>query len=76
MLSDLEKPFKVQCDACGHSLGLVLLQEGHATAYKSRRLNKNEKNLGIYEKELLAIMHALAMWKHYLLGTPFIYSYS
>ena len=50
----------------------MLLQEGHAIAYKSRRLNEHEKNLGIYEKELLAIMHALAMWKHYLLGTPFV----
>ena len=50
----------------------MLLQEGHAIAYKSRRLNNHEKNLGIYEKELLAIMHALDSWKHYLLGTPFI----
>ena len=33
VLSDLSKPFEVQCDACGHSLGAVLLQEGHAIAY-------------------------------------------
>ena len=72
MLPDLRKPFKVQCDACGHSLGAVLLQEGHAIAYKIWRLNEHEKNLGIYEKELLAIMHALDTWKHYLLGTPFV----
>ena len=72
MLQDLSKPFEVQCDACEHSLGAILLQEGHAIAYKSRRLNDHEKNLGIYEKELLAILHALDMWKHYLLGTPFI----
>ena len=52
------KPFEVQCDACGHCLGAVLLQEGHAIAYESRRLNDQEKNLGIYEKELLAILHA------------------
>ena len=32
VLPDLEKPFKVQCDACGHSLGAVLLQEWHAIA--------------------------------------------
>ena len=69
----LEKPFKVQCDACGHSLGAVLIQEGHAIAYESRRLNEHEKNLGIYEKELSTIMHALDIWKHYLLGTLFIF---
>jgi len=72
ILPDLSKPFEVQCDACGDCLGAVLLQEGLAIAYESRRLNEHEKNLGIYEKELLAILHALDSWKHYLLGTPFI----
>ena len=32
VLPDLEKPFKVQCDACGHRLGGLLLEEGHAIA--------------------------------------------
>ena len=72
ILPDLSKPFEVQCDACGHCLGAVLLQEGHVITYESRRLNEHEKNLGIYEKELLAILHALNTWKHYLLGTPFV----
>ena len=72
ILPDLSKSFEVQCDACGHSFGAVLLQEGHAIAYESRRLNNQKKNLGIYEKELLVILHALDTWKHYLLGTPFI----
>ena len=72
ILLDLSIPFEVQCDACGHCLGAVLLQEGHAISYESRRLNDQEKNLSIYEKELLAILHALDSWKHYLLGTPFI----
>ena len=71
-LPDLSKPFEVQCDACGDCLGVVLLQEGHAIAYESRRLNANERVFGIYEKELLAVLHALETWKHYLLGTPFI----
>ena len=72
ILSDLSKPFEVQCDAYEHSLGAVLIQEGHAIAYESRSLNDHEKNLGIYEKELLAFLHALDTWKHYLLGTLFI----
>ena len=71
-LPDLQKPFEVHCDACGDSLGAVLLQEGHPIAYESRRLNEQEKILGIYEKELLAAIHALQSWKHYLLGTPFV----
>ncbi|MCO5575734.1 hypothetical protein L7F22_029537 [Adiantum nelumboides] len=70
-LPDLSKPFEVQCDACGDCLGAVLLQEGHAIAYESR-LSLNDQILGIYEKELLTVLHALDSWKHYLLGTPFI----
>ncbi|MCO5568423.1 hypothetical protein L7F22_022122 [Adiantum nelumboides] len=72
LLPDLSKPFEVHCDANGDCLGAVLLQEGHAIAYESRRLHSDEQSLGIYEKELLAVMHALDTWKHYLLGTPFI----
>ncbi|MCO5567216.1 hypothetical protein L7F22_020905 [Adiantum nelumboides] len=71
-LPDLFKPFEVHCDASGDCLGAVLLQEGHAIAYESRRLHSDEQSLGIYEKELLAVMHAFDTWKHYLFGTPFI----
>ena len=74
-LPDLSKSFEVHCDSCGDSLGVVLLQEGHPIAYESRRLNTHKKILGIYEKELLASIHALESWKHYLLGTPFYFVY-
>ncbi|MCO5557021.1 hypothetical protein L7F22_010576 [Adiantum nelumboides] len=71
-LSDISKPFEVQCDACGDCLGAGLLQEGHAIAYESRRLSSDDQIMGIYEKELLAVLHALDSWKRYLLGTLFI----
>ena len=72
ILLDLKKTFEVHCDAFGDSLGVVLSQEGHPIAYESRRLQSQEQSLGIYEKELLAMIHALDTWNHYLLGTPFI----
>ena len=72
VLPDLTKPFEIECDACGECLGAVLLQEGHAIAYESHHLNEQERVLGIYEKKLLAVIHALDSWKHYLLGNPFI----
>ena len=72
ILPDLRKPFVVQCDACGSSIGAVLMQDGHVVAYESRVLLKAEKSLQIYEKELLAVIHALSTWKHYLLGADFI----
>ena len=59
-LPDFRKPFLVQCDACGSSIGAVLTQDGHPIAYESRILKDSEKPLQIYEKELLAVIHALA----------------
>ena len=35
-------------------------------------MQPQERTLGVYEKELLAVIHVLDSWKHYLLGTPFI----
>ena len=51
-LLDLEKTFEVHCGAFGDSVGAVLSQEGQPIAYESRRLHSEERNLGIYEKEL------------------------
>ncbi|MCO5583735.1 hypothetical protein L7F22_037649 [Adiantum nelumboides] len=72
VLPDLKKLFEVHCDACGDSIGAVLSQEGHPIAYESRRLNSQERDLGVYEKELISVIHALQSWKHYLLGTTFV----
>ena len=72
IIPDLYKPFVVEADACGDCIGAVLNQEGHAVAFESRRLNDVEKRYDIYEKELLAVVHALKIWKHYLLGNEFL----
>ncbi|MCO5559831.1 hypothetical protein L7F22_013435 [Adiantum nelumboides] len=68
ILPDSRKSFQVQCDACGSSIGAVLMQDGHVIAYESRVLRGPEKHMQIYKKELLAVIHALESWKHYLLG--------
>ncbi|MCO5568715.1 hypothetical protein L7F22_022414 [Adiantum nelumboides] len=72
VLPDLSKSFVVQCDACGNSIGAVLMQNGRVVAYESRILSDTEKTYQIYEKELLAVIHALSSWKHYLLGADFV----
>jgi hypothetical protein len=40
-------------------------------AFESRKLNPAEARYPTHEKELLAVVHALREWRHYLQGQPF-----
>ncbi|WVZ97050.1 LOW QUALITY PROTEIN: hypothetical protein U9M48_042614 [Paspalum notatum var. saurae] len=53
--SNVTKPFEVYSDASGNGFGCVLMQEGRA-------------NYPTHDLELAAIVHALKIWRHYLLG--------
>jgi ribonuclease HI len=44
------------------------MQEGHVIAYASRQLRKHEQNYPTHDLELAAVIHALKIWRHYLLG--------
>jgi hypothetical protein len=39
--------------------------------YESRKLKENERLYAMHELELAAIVHALKMWRHYLMGKIF-----
>jgi hypothetical protein len=65
---NIEKPFDVYCDASRTSLGCVLMQDGRVIAYASRQLMKHEVNYLTHDLELAAVVHALKIWRHYLLG--------
>ncbi|WVZ80915.1 hypothetical protein U9M48_028350 [Paspalum notatum var. saurae] len=65
---DVTKPFDVYCDASGNGLGCVLMQDGRVIAYASRQLRKHEANYATHDLELAAVVHALKIWRHYLLG--------
>jgi ribonuclease HI len=65
---DIEKPFDVFCDASRTGLGCVLMQDGRVIAYASRQLKKHEVNYPTHDLELAAVVHALKIWRHYLLG--------
>ena len=47
------------------------MQEGRVLAYASRQLRKHEVNYPTHDLELAAVVHALKIWRHYLLGNKF-----
>ena len=53
--------------------GILMQQDGngdlHPCAYLSQTFSPAERNYDIYDRELLAVIHALDHWRHYLQGT-------
>jgi hypothetical protein len=67
-MPDMEKPFSIYCDAFGQGLGCVLMQDSHVVAYASWQLRKHEEKYQTCDLELAAVVHALKIWRHYIIG--------
>ena len=70
-LPDTFKPFAITTDASKYASGGVLLKtdsngEWHPCSYLSQSFGTAERN---YDRELLAIIHGLKVWRHYLQGS-------
>ena len=67
-----EGKFRVETDVSGHAIGGILSQEQEGKwkplAFLLRMMQPAERNYKIYDKELLAIVKALAKWRQYLLN--------
>ena len=74
-LADPTRDYIVTTDASDFAMGAVLSQvweDGeHPIAYESRKMNATKMNYPTHERELLAVIHALRVWRHYLLGKRF-----
>ena len=66
---DNTKHFDMYCDASSTGLGCVLMQENWIIAYASRALRPHEQDYPTHDLELAAVIHALKIWRHYLMGT-------
>ena len=68
---DPNENFVVCTDACKEGLGGVFTQNGHVIRYESKKLKEHERNYAMHDLEFVAIVHALNMWRHYLMGKRF-----
>jgi len=66
------QPFVLECDASSEGIGEVLMQNRHPIDFESINIRDPEKLYLIYDKDMLAIIHALAKFRQYLVGGCFV----
>jgi len=70
---DLDKKMRVEADASDFATGGVLSikckdKKWRPVAYISKLLNEAKRNYEIHDKEMLAIIRCLEVWRHFLEG--------
>jgi hypothetical protein len=63
--------FVICTNACKDGIGGFLSQNYHVVCYESIKLKEHEKNYAKHDLELIPIVHALKIWRHYLMGRRF-----
>ena len=71
---DIDKKMRMEVDASDYITGGVLSMEcgdglWRPVAFLSKSLNEMEQNYEIHDKEMLAIIRGLEVWRHLLEGT-------
>jgi hypothetical protein len=70
---DRSRPAILEADASNEALGGTVSQyddDGvlHPCAFHSRKFNPVERNYEIYDKEMLAIVECMDLWRYYFAG--------
>ena len=73
---DIDKKMRMKVDASDYTMGGVLSMEckdglWRPVAFLSKSLNETERNYEIHDKEMLAIVRGLEVWKHLLKEAQF-----
>ena len=68
---DIDKKMRMEVDASDYVTGGVLSMEGkdglwRPVAFLLKSLNETERNYEIHDKEMLAIVRRLEVWRHLL----------
>jgi len=76
VVPDLDKKMRMEVDASDFVTGGVLSMECEdrrwkLVAYLSKLLNETERNYKIHDKEMLAVIRGLEVWRHLLEGAKF-----
>ena len=73
--ADFSLPFEIHSDASPHAIGATLVQlvdgQERVVMYISRSLKKHEASYHQYEKEMLAVIWSLAVFRPYTIGGEF-----
>jgi transposase InsO family protein len=73
-VADPRLGYRIVTDASDFAIGAILLQDQgngwQPIAYESRKLQPAELRRNVYEKEMLAVLHALKAWRCYVEGRP------
>ena len=74
MMPDHTRPFQIQVDSLLFTTGRILTQmdtngNHHPCTYLSKSLTKEQRNYNTGDRELLAIVHTLKEWQHYIQGS-------
>jgi len=63
--------FFLEFDVLGRGLGVVMLQEGSPSTFTRKKLCGHNMGKSTYEKEMMAILHAIDTLCPYLIETNF-----
>lgn len=75
LMPEMDAPLCVETDASDFEIGGILLQKDaigdwKPVAYFSKAMQPVKHNYDVHDKELLAVVHALEIWRLYLEGNP------
>jgi hypothetical protein len=71
-LLDFSQGIVLECDASREGIGAVLMQNKYPITFERRKMRDPKRLYSIYDKEMLAIMHALAKFRKYRVGGHFV----